>query len=109
MTLDDLSWVDSTVRRPPVAILSAPAAFICFGLAGLVLRPVVPWSAAGYTLCSLGAISAIGLYRLSDGRLRTHPGYRMLRSATRASQVLLVAAWLVSVADAWRLATELSR
>jgi hypothetical protein len=105
----EFDWVDVQTVRPPLGLLALTVALILVGTLGVFLTPVDVWSSIGYAVSGIGAISAIGLYRFADARLRTQAGYRVLPSARLVCQVLLMVAWLISVADAWRLATELSR
>jgi hypothetical protein len=109
MTFSDYQWDDVETVQPPLALLAVTGLLMVFGIVGLILSPVRVWATVGYIVCGLGAISTIGLYRFIDARLRSRPGYRLIPSARTICQALLIAAWLISVADAWRLATELSR
>jgi hypothetical protein len=109
MTFSDSDWSDNQTVLPPLPLLLVAAVMVVVGVLGLLLGPVTAWSSVGYVVCGIGAVSTVGSYRFVDARRCSLPGYCLMRWATMACQVLLLVAWLISIADAWRLATELSR
>jgi hypothetical protein len=107
LDVEDIS--DSRTVLPPLPILGLVVPLIVIGLLGTVLEPPSIWSAVGYVASGLGAVVAIGVFRFIDTRRSALVGYRLVPWATRACQLLLLVAWVVSIFDAWRLATDLAR
>jgi hypothetical protein len=109
MSQIEYGWTDTKTVQAPIGILLAAALLMIVGVLGLFLDPLRVWSILGYALSGVAAVSAIGWYRFLDARLRTKPGYRLIPFASVGCQLLLAATWLISIGDAWRLATDLSR
>lgn len=82
---------------------------LVFGVGGLILDPPGVWAAVGYLLCGIGSVTSIGAFRVTDIRRRSRPGYHWMGWVAPACQILLAISWMVSLGDAWRWATELSR
>lgn len=93
---------------PPTGLVYVAAAVLAAAVA-LSVFTSTPARIAAYVLSAMATSIVVGVFRFLDGQRRSRATYRISRWPGVAAVALLVAAWAVSCADAWLLATAWSR
>lgn len=94
--------------RPPEAVLWVAGAGLVMSVACLVPWSLVP-SIVGYLLAPIVVTGLVTLFRYRDALASQSPYYAAQRSQMRLATALVLVSFLIGLAHAWVIATEVAK